>query len=116
MRLVLGDGSLKIMGRQRRAGRGAGGTRSRLQGDPIDVGFNVGYLLDVLNNTASETIECGLQRCEFERPAVGSGQRPLQVCRDADAHLDAADGRRGGGWFHVKQIWTENDRRQQRRL
>jgi len=28
-------------------------------GEPLDVGFNVAYLLDVLNNRADETIEWG---------------------------------------------------------
>lgn len=28
-------------------------------GDSLDVGFNVGYLLDVLNNTTAEMIEWG---------------------------------------------------------
>ena len=30
----------------------------RYNGDPLDIGFNVNYLLDVLNNVAGETIEC----------------------------------------------------------
>ena len=29
------------------------------QGEALDVGFNVSYLLDVLNNTSDETIEWG---------------------------------------------------------
>ena len=28
-------------------------------GDVVDVGFNVGYLLDLLNNTSAETVEWG---------------------------------------------------------
>jgi len=30
----------------------------KYDGDPIDIGFNVSYLLDVLNNVASQEIEC----------------------------------------------------------
>jgi DNA polymerase-3 subunit beta len=43
-------------------------------GEPIDVGFNVSYLLDVLNNTSDETDRVGFQRRQFERAADDPGQ------------------------------------------
>ncbi len=57
VRCVLAAGSLKIICNQRRAGRGAGGTRGRVHGDGLDIGFNVGYLLDCLNTVDTTDVE-----------------------------------------------------------
>jgi len=59
VRLVLGAGSLKIMAANAEQEEAQEEIEVEYSGDPIDVGFNVSYLLDVLNNTSVETIEWG---------------------------------------------------------
>jgi len=59
VRLVLSEGSLKIMAANAEQEEAQEEIEVAYSGDLIDVGFNVGYLLDVLNNTSSETIEWG---------------------------------------------------------
>ena len=59
VRLVLGDGSLKIMAANAEQEEAQEEIEVAYSGDAIDVGFNVGYLLDVLNNTSVETVEWG---------------------------------------------------------
>ncbi len=59
VRLVLGDGSLKIMAANAEQEEAQEEIEVSYSGDAIDVGFNVGYLLDVLNNTSVETVEWG---------------------------------------------------------
>jgi DNA polymerase-3 subunit beta len=59
VRLVLGGGSLKIMAANAEQEEAQEEIEVEYSGDPIDVGFNVGYLLDVLNNTSVEMVEWG---------------------------------------------------------
>lgn len=59
VRLVLNDGVLKIMAANAEQEEAQEEIEVAFSGDPVDVGFNVGYLLDVLNNTTAETIEWG---------------------------------------------------------
>jgi DNA polymerase-3 subunit beta len=59
VRLVLSEGSLKIMAANAEQEEAQEELEVAYQGDPLDVGFNVGYLLDVLNNTSVENIEWG---------------------------------------------------------
>lgn len=59
VRLVLTPGSLKIMAANAEQEEAQEEIEVDYSGDAIDVGFNVGYLLDVLNNTSVETIEWG---------------------------------------------------------
>lgn len=59
VRLVLADGSLKIMAANAEQEEAQEELEVDYQGDSLDVGFNVGYLLDVLNNTSVENIEWG---------------------------------------------------------
>lgn len=59
VRLVLTAGSLKIMAANAEHEEAQEEIEVDYSGDAIDVGFNVGYLLDVLNNTASEMVEWG---------------------------------------------------------
>ena len=57
MRLVLIDGSLKIMAANAEQEEAQEELEVDYRGDSIDVGFNVSYLLDVLNNTSAENVE-----------------------------------------------------------
>ena len=57
VRLVLADGSLKIMAANAEQEEAQEEIEVDYFGDPIDVGFNVVYLLDLLNNISAETIE-----------------------------------------------------------
>ncbi|WP_319242092.1 DNA polymerase III subunit beta [uncultured Propionivibrio sp.] len=59
VRLVLSGGVLKIMAANAEQEEAQEEIEVSFEGDSIDVGFNVGYLLDVLNNTSSELIEWG---------------------------------------------------------
>jgi len=59
VRLVLSTGSLKIMAANAEQEEAQEEIEIEYAGDAIDVGFNVSYLLDVLNNTSVETIEWG---------------------------------------------------------
>ena len=59
VRLVLTPGSMKIMAANAEQEEAQEEIEVDYSGDVIDVGFNVGYLLDVLNNTSVETVEWG---------------------------------------------------------
>ena len=57
VRVVLGDNSLKLMAANAEQEEAQEEIEVEYSGDTIDVGFNVGYLLDVLNNVHSEDIQ-----------------------------------------------------------
>ncbi|WP_300321361.1 DNA polymerase III subunit beta [Accumulibacter sp.] len=59
VRLMLADGSLKIMAANAEQEEAQEEIEVDYQGDALDVGFNVAYLLDVLNNRSEEFIEWG---------------------------------------------------------
>ncbi len=59
VRMVLTAGSLKIMAANAEQEEAQEEIEVDYNGDAIDVGFNVGYLLDVLNNSSVETVEWG---------------------------------------------------------
>jgi DNA polymerase-3 subunit beta len=59
VRLVLSPGSLKIMAANAEQEEAQEEIEVDYNGEPLDVGFNVGYLLDVLNNTSVENVEWG---------------------------------------------------------
>jgi DNA polymerase III subunit beta len=60
VRLVLDNGSLKIISTNAEQEEAQEEIEVDYQGESLDVGFNVTYLLDVLNNINSETIQCRL--------------------------------------------------------
>jgi len=60
VRLVLGDGSLKIISTNAEQEEAQEEIEVDYHGEALDVGFNVTYLLDVLNNVATEFIHCKL--------------------------------------------------------
>ncbi|MDR2788154.1 MAG: DNA polymerase III subunit beta [Candidatus Accumulibacter sp.] len=59
VRLILTPGSLKIVAANAEHEEAQEEIETDYSGDAIDVGFNVGYLLDVLNNASSEFVEWG---------------------------------------------------------
>ena len=59
VRLVLTAGSLRIIAANAEQEEAQEEIEVDYAGDTIDVGFNVSYLLDVLNNTSAEMIEWG---------------------------------------------------------
>ena len=59
VRLIVTPGSLKIVAANAEHEEAQEEIEIEYAGDAIDVGFNVGYLLDVLNNASSELIEWG---------------------------------------------------------
>ena len=59
VRLILTPGSMKIMAANAEQEEAQEEIEIDYSGDSIDVGFNVSYLLDVLNNTSVEAVEWG---------------------------------------------------------
>lgn len=57
IRVVLGENSLKLMAANAEQEEAQEEIEVEYAGDAIDVGFNVGYLLDVLNNVHTEEIQ-----------------------------------------------------------
>ena len=58
VRWVLSDGSLKIVSSNAEQEEANEEVEVKYSGDALDIGFNVNYLLDVLNNVGGENIEC----------------------------------------------------------
>lgn len=58
VRWVLTDGNLKIVSSNTEQEEAEETLEVDYKGDPIDIGFNVNYLLDVLNNVAGSEVEC----------------------------------------------------------
>src|SRR5712675_1246200 len=58
VRWVLGEGSLKIVSSNADQEEAHEELEVDYAGDALDIGFNVNYLLDVLNNVASSELEC----------------------------------------------------------
>jgi len=58
VRWVLADGSLKIVSSNAEQEEAHEEVEVKYAGDALDIGFNVNYLLDVLNNVAGAEIEC----------------------------------------------------------
>ena len=59
VRLMLSEGSLRIMAANAEQEEALEEIEVDYSGEALDVGFNVAYLLDVLNNRSEETIEWG---------------------------------------------------------
>jgi len=57
VRLVLGEGALKVISSNSEQEEAQDELEIDYHGDTLDIGFNVTYLLDVLNNLSSETVE-----------------------------------------------------------
>ncbi len=60
VRWVLSPGTLKIICSNTEQEEAQEELDVRYDGDTLDIGFNVGYLLDVLNNVEVKEIDCGL--------------------------------------------------------
>jgi len=60
VRWVLSPGTLKIICSNTEQEEAQEELDVRYEGDTLDIGFNVGYLLDVLNNVEVKEIDCGL--------------------------------------------------------
>ena len=58
VRWVLSDGSLKIVSSNAEQEEAQEELEVTYSGDALDIGFNVNYLLDVLNNVPGESVEC----------------------------------------------------------
>lgn len=58
VRLVLAEGTLKILSTNAEQEEAQEEIEVDYQGEGLDVGFNVTYLLDVLNNITNDTIQC----------------------------------------------------------
>jgi DNA polymerase-3 subunit beta len=57
VRMVLSEGSLKILSSNAEQEEALEELEIDYSGDTLDIGFNVTYLLDVLNNLSAETVE-----------------------------------------------------------
>lgn len=58
VRWVIGDGSLKIVSSNAEQEEAQEEVDVKYAGAPLDIGFNVNYLLDVLNNVGGTEVEC----------------------------------------------------------
>ncbi len=58
VRWVLSDGSLKIVSSNAEQEEAHEELEVKYSGDALDIGFNVNYLLDVLNNVSGSAIDC----------------------------------------------------------
>jgi DNA polymerase-3 subunit beta len=58
VRLVLGDGSLRVVSTNTDQEEAEETLEVGYSGEPLDIGFNVTYLLDVLNNVAGAEVQC----------------------------------------------------------
>ncbi len=58
VRWVLGDGSLKIVSSNAEQEEAHEELEVKYAGDALDIGFNVNYLLDVLNNVPGSQVDC----------------------------------------------------------
>ncbi len=58
VRLVLTDGSLRVVSSNAEQEEAEETLDVRYQGDALDIGFNVNYLLDALNNVAGSEVQC----------------------------------------------------------
>jgi DNA polymerase III subunit beta len=58
VRWVLADGSLKIISSNAEQEEANEELEVQYSGDALDIGFNVNYLLDVLNNVSGSALEC----------------------------------------------------------
>jgi DNA polymerase-3 subunit beta len=58
VRWVLGEGSLKIVSSNAEQEEAHEELEVKYAGDALDIGFNVNYLLDVLNNVPGSTVDC----------------------------------------------------------
>ncbi|HMV00528.1 MAG TPA: DNA polymerase III subunit beta [Rhodocyclaceae bacterium] len=56
VRVVLAEGSLKLIAANAEQEEAQEEIEVQYSGDPLDVGFNVGYLLDVLNNVQNDEV------------------------------------------------------------
>ena len=56
-------------------------------GDALDIGFNITYLLDVLNNVDSEQVDCAFGDANSSMLMTVPEQQRFPLRRHADAHL-----------------------------
>jgi DNA polymerase-3 subunit beta len=67
VRVGAGENSLKIIAANAEQEEAQEEMEVDYSGDAIDVGFNVGYLLDVLNNVQTDRNSMEFQRRQFQR-------------------------------------------------
>ena len=72
---------------QHRAGRSGRGAGNPIPGEPLDVGFNVSYLLDVLANIPSLRSSARLGTLNSSMLFTSAAEREFPVRRHAHAHL-----------------------------
>ena len=87
VRLVLAEDTLRIICTNNEQEEAEEELEVPYQGDSLDIGFNITYLLDVLSNLSSEKVPLRLRRRELQRARDHAGPRRLQVRRHADENL-----------------------------
>ena len=86
VRWVLADGSLKIISTNADQEEAQEELEVKYDGDALDIGFNVNYLLDVLNNVPGSGLSARSAMPTRARSSAMRAKR-LQVRRDADEDL-----------------------------
>ena len=87
VRLVLGNDQLKIICTNSEQEEAEEELEVAYKGDALDIGFNITYLLDVLQNMAMEKVELAFGDANSSALVTVPDRERLQVRRDADAHL-----------------------------
>jgi DNA polymerase-3 subunit beta len=73
VRLVLSAGSLKLISSNAEQEEAQEELEVDYTGDALDIGFNVTYLLDVLNNVSADRSKCRLNDGNSQRPVTLPG-------------------------------------------
>ena len=89
VRLVLGADQLRIICSNSEQEEAEEELEVAYKGEALDIGFNITYLLGVLQNVDSAEVAARVRRRQLERAGHDARPRRLQVRRDADAHLSA---------------------------
>ena len=87
VRWILTENSLRIVSSNTEQEEAEEELDISYSGEPLDVGFNVTYLLDMLANVSTDEVECSLGDANSSMLLTRARRRPIQVRRDAHAHL-----------------------------
>ncbi len=87
VRLILTTGNLRIVCNNSEQEEAEEELEIQYDGEALDIGFNITYLLDVLNNLSSETVQCSFGDANSSALIAIPGRRKFQVCRNADEDI-----------------------------
>ncbi len=89
VRLTLSGSTLRIQTQNPEQEEAEEEVEVQYSGSPLEIGFNVGYLLDALDAIEGNEVHHGAAQRRRQRPGLRRGQQRQQVRCDADAALRA---------------------------